>query len=968
MAKGGDTLSKALKLHRQFGHTSAEKLNKLVRESNIHDSSLEDAVIKVSNECDVCRRYKRPGPKPVVSLPLARRFNEVIAMDLKSWGNKYFLVMVDLYTRYCSAVVISNKNASTIINGVFLNWIVFFGVPGKILSDNGGEFNNEEMRSLGEAFNIRIMNTAAESPWSNGVCERLNAVLGSMVNKVLADCPGCNLNVALAWVVAARNSLSSFSGFSPNQLVFGQNPAIPGVFYDRLPALEGKEIASSEMVRNNLNALHAARRAFTQAESSERIARALRHNVRETDPGILQCGDEVYYKRLGSAEWRGPGNIIGIDGKQFLVKHGGAYARVHSCRLTKANTRVTDMDSGGNDNSSNTLSHIIDTSSVHNMAEHGFIDESLMESDDDESAEPDNKDKEVNLDGNEQKAAEAGAVKVKIGQRIKGIDKTSGEWFSGKIVSRAGKATGKWSNCYNVQNASDGNIGWVNLDKDVTSWEILDDSTELLVLFNTNEVMAAKEKEIENWKRNGVYEEVEDVGQQSLSVHWVVTEKETADGTLVKARLVARGFEEDSLELQKDSPTCSKEAVRLALTLASAKGWVCHTMDIKAAYLQGHKMEREVYLRPPSEFDNGSLWRLKKTVYGLCDAARQWYNRVRDQLIVMGATISSLDPALFSWKYNDATEGVMCIYVDDFLWAGTDRFAKTVIDKLYQVFQVGSSHIGSFKYLGLNIVTQRDGGVTVDQFQYGASLESITVSKQRAAMKTSALSEKERNEYRALLGQLNWMATHTRPDIAFDVGELSMSISKATVSDMLRLGKVIGRVKSDPIRLYIPRMSALDECHLECFADASFANMQGNASQGGYIVFLCDNFQGKCPIFWQSKKIRRVVKSTLAAEALALLDGASTAVYLAKIIQEMSDCGNIPIKCFVDNRSLVDALSSYKLVDDRRLRIDISVLKDMLHNGELSEISWVDTSMQLADCLTKRGASFERLRATVSRD
>lgn len=106
---------------------------------------------------------------------MARKFNEVIAVDLKAWGNKHFLVIVDLATRYCMATVITNKCASTIVRGLFKSWIVVFGAPGKILSDNGREFNNDEVRALGESFNIKIMTSAAESPWSNGVCERQNA-------------------------------------------------------------------------------------------------------------------------------------------------------------------------------------------------------------------------------------------------------------------------------------------------------------------------------------------------------------------------------------------------------------------------------------------------------------------------------------------------------------------------------------------------------------------------------------------------------------------------------------------------------------------------------------------------------------------------------------------------------------------------------------------------------------------------
>ena len=52
-----------------------------------------------------------------------------------------------------------------------------FGSPRKFLSDNGGELNNSEMRDLGGAFNIKIKTTSAESPWINGSCERLNAVV-----------------------------------------------------------------------------------------------------------------------------------------------------------------------------------------------------------------------------------------------------------------------------------------------------------------------------------------------------------------------------------------------------------------------------------------------------------------------------------------------------------------------------------------------------------------------------------------------------------------------------------------------------------------------------------------------------------------------------------------------------------------------------------------------------------------------
>ena len=213
-----------------------------------------------------------------------------------------------------------------------------------------------------------------------------------------------------------------------------------------------------------------------------------------------------------------------------------------------------------------------------------------------------------------------------------------------------------------------------------------------------------QKKEIENWVKNEVFEEVEDTGQNVITVRWVVTEKENEGKTITKARLVARGFEENTESLRKDSPTCSKETVRILLSLASLKSWDCHTLDVKSAYLQGNKIERDVYLKPPPEFFNGKLWKLKKTVYGLCDAARAWYTRVRDELTSLSAKRCSLDSSLFMWYKNGKLEGMVSIYVDDFIWAGSTNFEICVIEKLRSKFLIGSSASRSFRYVGLNVV------------------------------------------------------------------------------------------------------------------------------------------------------------------------------------------------------------------------------------------------------------------------
>ena len=88
----------------------------------------------------------------------------------------------------------------------------------------------------------------------------------------------------------------------------------------------------------------------------------------------------------------------------------------------------------------------------------------------------------------------------------------------------------------------------------------------------------------------------------------------------------------------------------------------------------------------------------------------------------------------------------------------------------------------------------------------------------------------------------------------------------------------------------------------------------------------------KCPLLWQSRRIKRVVRSTLAAETMALIECVEASVYLAYIINEilLKNKNKIKINCFVDNKSLVDAISSQKLTDDRHLRINMACLNDLI--------------------------------------
>ena len=945
----------ATKLHKQFAHPTSDKLKKLLRDAGKCDKDLLRAVEDISQSCETCLKYKRPHSRPVVAMPLATSFNETVSADLKKWNNVYFLVLVDVATRYCNAVVINNKQPSTIIKSFFTHWICYFGAPKQFLTDNGGEFSNDEMRSLADNFGIKLLNTAAESPWSNGICERLNGILSMSVQRVIDDA-SCSVEIALSWAVSARNCLHNFSGYSPSQLVYGRNPSFPNVVDANPSQLEN--ITSSEIVANNLNALNAARRDFIRNESNEKIQRALLRQVRDDDPRKFTVGDSVFYKRNISDKWRGPARVIGRDGKQVIVRHGGMVIRVHACRMQHGNLSEKDDVRSKNDDSDHVIDEPVKCPSV-------------SEDDNDFVEQPNPCSVEGTTNSSVQESSEAvpeitnsqiNANRMKVGSRIEFLD-SHGTRQSGQIHSRAGKASGKYGSHYNLKYPS-GDIHCVDVGS-VDGLRVVPDESEVFVSVSSDAVYDAKIKEIESWKENEVYvEEIED-GQTLLSVRWVVTEKVKNDKTVTKARLVVRGFEE-MFQDRTDSPTCSKDSLRLSLWIMSHMKWKCQSIDVRSAFLQGQEIERNVFVRPPPEFDEGRVWRLQKSVYGLNDAARAWYQTLKMKLLDLNVDMNSLDQAFFHFTSKSVLHGVMCIHVDDILFAGTTVFMHSVMNPLMNSLKIGSTDERSFKYIGVNI-EQKEKLIMINQTDYVSSLEPVFISKERLQRRFDELGVRELESYRAIVGQLNWLSTQTRPDIAFSVSQLSKRCKGAKVDDLVRANKVVKLVKAIEICISYRALDNFGDAIIECYCDASYGNLDDGGSQGGYLIFLSDGQGNRNLISWQSRRVKRVVKSTLAAEALALVDAAQAGVFLAHLVSEvMYSSGNLqPVKCYVDNRSLVESLYSTKSVEDKHLRIEISVLRDMINTGQIAEVSWVQTSKQLANALTKAGASTSSLTAVM---
>ena len=306
----------------------------------------------------------------------------------------------------------------------------------------------------------------------------------------------------------------------------------------------------------------------------------------------------------------------------------------------------------------------------------------------------------------------------------------------------------------------------------------------------------------------------------------------------------------------------------------------------------------------------------------------------------------------------------MLIHVDDILYAGNLEFMDKIIKPLSSVFSIGTQHTQCFTYIGLNLRQLDDKSIVLDQNNFAETLQKIPVSLSRD--QSEPVTDKERKLLRAAVGQLNWLAGISRPDLSFDVCQLSTRISQATIRDLIDANKVIRRAKQDQ---YYVTFSPFNLKTLEILAywDASFKNLPRGGSQGGNIIFLTDGSKS-CPLQWSSTRIKRVVRSTIAAEALALADTCANTTYLAALVSsvlEFTVGKNIPVEVITDNQSLFDSIHSVKPVSEQELRLDISAIREKKNQNRV-RVSWLPTKSNLSNVLTKRGATSAVLASALS--
>ncbi|CAI7843817.1 unnamed protein product [Closterium sp. NIES-54] len=222
-------------------------------------------------------------------------------------------------------------------------------------------------------------------------------------------------------------------------------------------------------------------------------------------------------------------------------------------------------------------------------------------------------------------------------------------------------------------------------------------------------------------------------GANIVSGMWIFRVKRPPGSPPVfKARYVARGFSQrQGVDyFQTFSLTPKMTTLRVLLHVAAQRDYELHSLDFSTAFLQG-SLHEEIWLRRPpgftGSFPPGTQWSLRRPVYGLCQAPREWHDTLRTTLAALGFAPSTADPSLFLRTDTSLPQFYILVYVDDLVFATADTaglaHVKSELQKRHTCTDLGELR----SYLGLQITRDRaQRTITLTQ-SHMAPVQVVTV-------------------------------------------------------------------------------------------------------------------------------------------------------------------------------------------------------------------------------------------------
>ena len=475
---------------------------------------------------------------------------------------------------------------------------------------------------------------------------------------------------------------------------------------------------------------------------------------------------------------------------------------------------------------------------------------------------------------------------------------------------------------------------------------------------------------------------------------WAFKLKRLPDGSPLKfkARYCVRG------DLQKEgvdyfetyAPVVQWSTVRLLLTMILSNDWTTKQVDYTNAFAQAD-LEEQVYIEPPKglRFKDkmDKVLHLVKSLYGLKQAPKTFFEKLKKGLEQRGFVASTMDPCLFMKKNM-----MVVVYVDDTIIAGPDPDA---IERLIKDLGVPDSEeretfalrdegeVGDF--LGIRIEKNAHRSFKLSQTGLikkvlkASGMEDSNSSPTPAAPTPLGIDKdgdafEESWEYPEIVGMLMFLATNSRPGIAYAVNQCARFTHCPRASHATAVKRILRYLNGTKDNGMI--LKPTGTAKIDCYVDADFAGLWkveddqdpiSVKSRSGHLI----TFMG-CPLHWSSKLQTQIALSTMESEYIALSHAMRELIGLRQLLKEiyanvLSDdhdkrtsyftiaktFGEIPQSVVHEDNEACLKFANMPKMSPRTKHIAIPYHFFRSKIGKEIKVVAIDTNNQLADQFTK---------------
>ena len=477
----------------------------------------------------------------------------------------------------------------------------------------------------------------------------------------------------------------------------------------------------------------------------------------------------------------------------------------------------------------------------------------------------------------------------------------------------------------------------------------------------------------------------------AINTTWVLLEKYDAEGNFIKckARLVARGFRQRPGRDYEETyaPTPRMATVRLALTLIMALNLEPRQIDVVGAYLEA-PLNAEIYLKSPDgiKIEDGKVLRLRKAMYGLKQAGREFADYRDEQLSKLNYKRLHAEPAFFFRVLPPNNSNGKPIFDFTLWWVDNDLSGFTndeggrvqkCVDEIGELLPIEDKGIPT-SYLGMALGFNRNDRVAyayqpglIDQIVKACRMEqskpvvtpiraNITIEKNNGP----PFPGFHNISYASVIGAINFISCCTRPDICNAVRILAAHSSNPSKKAWKQLNQLVTYLKTTRNWVlcfglpspYIMNPATNDQSHMKnsenlftVYTDADWAQESDRISISGFISFLIGS-----PLNWSSKKQKGTIAlSSMESEVVAACHGIKDAAWLKKIWGELDPQAGYPVNIGMDNQAAIYFGNAN--VDHTRVKhIDLRYyyIKDKV-NDKTVKLWYCPSSYNPADLFTK---------------